>query len=135
MFVGEDMMHTKTCGPILSPNIVHSHYFGNLVCLHVVQDRLQAKSTSRMAFHQEREDDKDMGSIYTCLEIKAKEISNVVLTEKGGRRSFGSSHRGGGLNQVRAHLGFQDQSVIKLVTRARPGSVFDDPHMDGKLIR
>ena len=33
------------------------------------------------------------------------------------------------------HLGFQDQSIIKLVTQARPGSVFDDPYMDGKLIR
>ena len=27
-----------------------------------------------------------------------------------------------------------DQSIIKLVTRARPGSVFDDPRMDGKII-
>ena len=38
MFVGEDMLQTETCGPILSPNIVQSHYFSNLVCLHVVQD-------------------------------------------------------------------------------------------------
>ena len=37
--------------------------------------------------------------------------------------------------EVGAHLGFQDQSVIKLVTRARSGSVFDDPHMDRNLIR
>jgi hypothetical protein len=36
MFVGEDMLQTKTSGHILSPNIVHYHYFGNLICLHVV---------------------------------------------------------------------------------------------------
>jgi hypothetical protein len=36
MFVGEGMLPTKTCGHILSPNIVNSQYFGNLVCLHVV---------------------------------------------------------------------------------------------------
>ena len=57
-----------------------------------------------------------------------------VLTEKKARSSSGSSHQGGGSNQVRAHLGFQDQSVIKLVTRAHMSSVFNDPHMDGKLI-
>ena len=45
----------------------HSHYFRNLVCLHVLQDRLQAKSTSMMAFHQEREDDEDMTSIHMTM--------------------------------------------------------------------
>ena len=70
-----------------------------------------------------------------CLEIEAEEISEVVLTEKGVRSSSSSSHQGEGPNQVRALLGFQDQSIIKLITRARMDSVFDDPHMDGKLIR
>ena len=37
--------------------------------------------------------------------------------------------------QVRVCLGLQDQSIIKLVTRARLGSVFNDTHMAGKLIR
>ena len=69
------------------------------------------------------------------MEIEDKEISEGVLTEKEARSSSGSSHQGGGPNQVRTHLGFQDQSVIKLVTQARLGSVFDDPHMDGKIIR
>ena len=38
MSVGQDMLQTWTYGHILSHNIVHSHYFGNLVCPHVVQD-------------------------------------------------------------------------------------------------
>ena len=69
------------------------------------------------------------------MEIEDEEISEGVLTEKEARSSSDSSHQGGGPNQVRAHLGFQDQSVIKLVAQARPDSVFDDPYMDGKLIR
>jgi hypothetical protein len=60
MFVGEGMLQTKTCGHILSSNIVNSQYFGNLVCLHVVQNGIQATSTPRMAFHQEGEDDEFM---------------------------------------------------------------------------
>ena len=67
--------------------------------------------------------------------METKEISVGVLSMKEARSSSGSSHQGGGPNQVRAHLRFQDQSIIKLVTQACPGSVFDDPHMDGKLIR
>ena len=75
--------------------------------------------------------DKDISSMHTImLEIKDEEISEGVLTEKEARTSSGSSHQDGGPNQVRAHLGFKDQSIIKLVTRARPGSVFDNPHMD-----
>ena len=67
MSVGQDMLQTWTCGHILSHNIVHSHYFGNLVCPHVVQDRLQTKSTPRTAFRQEREDDEDMTSIHMTM--------------------------------------------------------------------
>ena len=66
------------------------------------------------------------------MEIEDEETSKGVLTEKEARSSSGSSHQGGGPNQIRAHLGFQDQSIIKLVTRVHPGSIFDDPHMDGK---
>ena len=74
-----------------------------------MQDRLQAKSTPRMVFHQEREDDKDISSMHTTmLKIEDKEISEGVLTDKEARSSSGSSHQGGGPNQVRAHLGFQD---------------------------
>jgi hypothetical protein len=36
--------------------------------------------------------------------------------------------------QVRVHLGFQDQSIVKWTLRTYPESVFDDPHMDGKII-
>jgi hypothetical protein len=61
------MLQTKTCGHILSPNNVNSQYFGNLVCLHVVQNELQATSTSRTAFHQEGEDDEDMASMHMTM--------------------------------------------------------------------
>ena len=67
MSVGQDMIQTWTCGHILSHNIVHFHYFGNLDCPHVVQDRLQTKSTLRTAFRQEREDDEDMTSIHMTM--------------------------------------------------------------------
>ena len=67
MFVGQDMLQTWICGHILSQNIVHSHYFRNLICPHVVQDRLQAKSTPRTAFHQERKDDEDMSSMHMTM--------------------------------------------------------------------
>jgi len=36
MSIGQDMLQTWTCGHILSHNIVHSYYFGNLICPHVV---------------------------------------------------------------------------------------------------
>jgi hypothetical protein len=61
------MLQTKTCGHILSPNIVHSHYFGNLVCLHVVQDGLEATLTPRSTFRQEGEDDEDMASTHMTI--------------------------------------------------------------------
>ena len=67
MFVEEDMLQIWTCGHILSHNIVHSHYFGNLICPHVVQDRLQTKSTPRTAFCQEGEDDEDMTLMLTTM--------------------------------------------------------------------
>jgi hypothetical protein len=35
---------------------------------------------------------------------------------------------------VRVFLDLQDQSVIKRMPRTHPDSVFDDPHMDGKII-
>jgi hypothetical protein len=60
MFVGEGMLQTKTCGHILFSNIVNSQHFGNLVCLHVVQNGIQAQSTPRTPFHQEGEDDEVM---------------------------------------------------------------------------
>jgi hypothetical protein len=36
--------------------------------------------------------------------------------------------------RVRVCLGHQDQSTIKRMPRTHPNSVFDDPHMDGKII-
>jgi hypothetical protein len=36
--------------------------------------------------------------------------------------------------QVRVHLGLQEQSVVKRMPRSHTDSIFDDPHMDGKII-
>jgi len=66
--------------------------------------------------------------------MEAKEISEGVLTEKEARSSSGSSPQGGDPNQVRVWLGLQDQSALNWSHRTYPDSVFDDPHMDGKLI-
>jgi hypothetical protein len=67
IFVGEGVMQTETCGHILSPNNVIFQYFGNLVCLHVVQNGLQATSTPWTTFHQEGEDDEDMASMHMSM--------------------------------------------------------------------
>jgi hypothetical protein len=36
--------------------------------------------------------------------------------------------------QVRVHLGLQDQSVVKRMSRTHMNSIFDDPYMDRKII-
>ena len=61
------MLKIKTCGPILSSNIVYYHYFGNLICFCNVQDQLQATSTLRMAFRQEGEDDENTTAIHMTM--------------------------------------------------------------------
>jgi hypothetical protein len=67
MIIGKDTLQIWTCGHILSYNIVHSHYFGKLICLHDVQDRLQVQSTTRTAFHQEGKDDEEVTSMHTTM--------------------------------------------------------------------
>jgi len=67
MFVGKDTLQIWICGHILPHDIVHSHYFRKIVCLHDVQDRLQVQSTSRMTFRQEGEDDEDMTTMHTTM--------------------------------------------------------------------
>ena len=66
--------------------------------------------------------------------METEEISKGVQNEKDVQSLSGSSHQGGGPNQVRVHLGLQDQSALNWSPRRHPDSVFDDPHMDGKLI-
>ena len=68
------------------------------------------------------------------MEIEAEEISKGVLTKKEARSSFGSSHQGGGPNPFRVHHGIQEQSRVKSTLRAHTDSIFDDPHMLGKII-
>jgi len=108
--VGKDGLQLRICGHNLSHNIVHYYYFGNLACLHVVQDRLQAQSTSRMAFCQEREDDENM----TCMRMA---IVGDWNEDKGDQQNFPSRKGGTKLiwfespswrsktTQVRVHLG------------------------------
>jgi hypothetical protein len=44
------------------------------------------------------------------------------------------SRQGGGPNQVRVHLGVQDQHIQKMVPRPHTESVLDVLYMDGKII-
>ena len=66
--------------------------------------------------------------------METKEISEGVLTEKEPRSSSGSSPQGGDPNQVPVRLRLQDQSALNWSPRMHPDSIFDDPHMAGKLI-
>ena len=146
MSVGQDMLQTWTCGHILSHNIVHSHYFGNLVCPHVVQDRLQTKSTPRTAFRQQREDDEDMTSIHMTMlgePYGDQGDQRGCPSQEGGPRliRFESPRWRPKATQVRVCLGLQDQSTLNWLfgwkanwIRKPTQLVFDDPHMDGKLI-
>jgi hypothetical protein len=74
--------------------------------------------------------------IWPCLEnhMKANEISKGIQIEKEAQSLSGSSRQGGGPNQVRVHLGLQEQCVVKQTSRPHMDSVFDDPYMDRKLI-
>ena len=67
MLVGQQGLQLQICGQNLSHNIVRFHFFGNLACLHVVQDRLQVQSTPRTAFRQEGEDDEDMTPMHMTM--------------------------------------------------------------------
>jgi hypothetical protein len=66
--------------------------------------------------------------------MEAKEISKGIQIEKEAQNLSGSSHQGGGPNQVWVHLGIQDQSTLNWSPKTRMDSVFDDPYMDRKLI-
>jgi hypothetical protein len=66
--------------------------------------------------------------------MESKEISKGIQIKKEAQSLSGSSHQGGGPNQVRVHLGIQDQYVLNWSPRTHSDSVFDDPYMDGKLI-
>jgi hypothetical protein len=66
--------------------------------------------------------------------MEAKEIRKGIQIEKKAQSLSGSSHQGGGPNQVRVRLRIQDQSTLNWSPRMHPDSVFDDPYMDGNLI-
>ena len=58
--------------------------------------------------------------------METKVISEGVLSKKEARSSSGSSHQDGGPNQVRVHLGLQDQSALNWSPRTYTDSVFND---------
>jgi hypothetical protein len=66
--------------------------------------------------------------------MKANEINKGFQIEKEAQSLSGSSCQGGGPNQVRVHLGLQEQCVVKWMSKSHMDSVFDDPHMGGNLI-
>jgi hypothetical protein len=66
--------------------------------------------------------------------MEAKEISKGIQIKKEAQNLSSSSHQGGGPNQVRVHLGIQDQYALNWSPRTHPDSVFDDSYIDGKLI-
>jgi hypothetical protein len=66
--------------------------------------------------------------------MKANDINKGFQIEKVAQNLSGSSRQGGGPNQVRVHLGLQEQCVVKWMPKSHMDSVFDDPHMGGKLI-
>ena len=134
------MLETWKHGHILSHNYFSSLCLRNPIRLCVVQDQFQAQSTPRTAFHQEGEEDEDMTPMH--MTVFGAWYGGVggqqgCPSQEGGPRliRFESPRWRPKAIQVRVCLGFQDQSVIKLVTRVRPGSIFDDLHVDGKLIR
>jgi hypothetical protein len=55
-------------------------------------------------------------------------------TKKVAQILSGSSHQGGGPNQVRVLLGFHEQSWLKSTPKAHTDSVFDKPHIRGNII-
>ena len=139
MSIRQDMLQTWICGHILSHNIVHSYYFENLVCPHIVQDRLQAKSMPRTTFRQEREDDEDMTSIHMTMlgePYGDQGDQQGCPSQEGGPRLiwFESPRWRPKATQVQVCLGLQDQSALNYIPRTHPDFIFDDPYMVGKLI-
>jgi len=67
IFMRDDMLETWKHGHVPSHNYFSSLYLCNPILLCVVQDQFQAQSTSRTAFHQEREDDKDMSFMHMTM--------------------------------------------------------------------
>jgi hypothetical protein len=104
-----------------------------------VQDQFQAQSTPRTAFHQEGEDDEDMTPMHMTMFGAwdgGEGGQQGCPSQEGGLRLiwFESPRWRPKATQVRVCLGLQDQSALNWSPRTHPDSVFDDPHMDGKII-
>ena len=67
IFMRDGMLESWKHGHVPSHNYFSSLCLRNPVLLCVVQDQFQAQWTPRTAFHQEREDDKDMSSMHMTM--------------------------------------------------------------------
>ena len=133
------MLETWKHGHVPSDNYFSSLCLHNPILLCVVQDQFQAQLTPRTAFHQEGEDDEDMTPMHmTMFSAWYGGVGDLqgCPSQEGGPRliRFESSRWRPKVTQVRVCLGLQDQSALNWSLRTHLDSVFDDPHMDGKII-
>ena len=66
--------------------------------------------------------------------IETQETSMDIQIEMEARSLSDLSRQGGGPNQVRVHLGVQEQSARKSMPRSYTEPVLDVLYMDGKII-
>ncbi|WVZ97389.1 LOW QUALITY PROTEIN: hypothetical protein U9M48_042931 [Paspalum notatum var. saurae] len=115
------------------------------------EDELESRTTSL----QEGEDDEDISPMYTTesppsvlqgpiTRARARQLNQQepwrgsgrawtpARSRRGTRRTSKSSWRPSP-SRVRVYLGLQDLSTLKRRPRTHTGSVFDDPHMPGKI--
>ncbi|WVZ85409.1 LOW QUALITY PROTEIN: hypothetical protein U9M48_032344 [Paspalum notatum var. saurae] len=115
------------------------------------EDELESRTTSL----QEGEDDEDISPMYTTesppsvlqgpiTRARARQLNQQepwrgsgrawtpARSRRGTRRTSKSSWRPSP-SRVRVYLGLQDLSTLKRRLRTHTGSVFDDPHMPGKI--
>jgi hypothetical protein len=86
---------------------------------------------------QGKQPDEDMATIQMTM---LRESHGRQVDQQGHRNGEGGlkvvrlESPGGGLNQVRVHLGIQELSVVKWMPRTHPDPVFNDPHIYGEII-
>jgi len=66
--------------------------------------------------------------------IETQETSMDIQIEMEARSLSDLSRQGGGPNQVRVHLGVQEQHTPKMMPRPHTESILDVLYMDGKII-
>ena len=88
IFVHDDTPKNWKYGHIPPYGYFSSYCFSNSIFLCVLQDQFCAQSTSRMAFHQEGEDDEDMTPIHMTMNSKChdKGVQKGCPSIEGGPR-------------------------------------------------